>query len=347
MRALYDSSHPSTRRWRAIALAIMALLFIWVGPADAADTYPVDGRCEWRNPAGDTYTGTIAAAVERHTDIPPATRAKLAAAMSQPRKAADHVTITRDSVSGPGGTYTLRDMNFGKGTICWGAVTRDSWPVDRTERALVFCEDGYCLARHSICRNVTRAYRSSVQQLAQVPGGLLMDAPPALEVPESWSTMRRLDWVAPVVGEGPSPVVPSGSGVDEGSEPFASTGYTPWWFTGTSGWLPAPPMAGPPITPGQPGAPGDPTAGTPIPPWGPGVPGIPGSPWDPVIPVPEPSTYAMMLLGLGLVAWLARRRRTGGGARKDCGEAGHAEGKCGNAGCLNGVAGPLPEKGWD
>lgn len=31
----------------------------------------------------------------------------------------------------------------------------------------------------------------------------------------------------------------------------------------------------------------------------------------------------------------------------DCGEYGHAEGTCGNAGCLNGVAGPLPEKGWD
>lgn len=31
----------------------------------------------------------------------------------------------------------------------------------------------------------------------------------------------------------------------------------------------------------------------------------------------------------------------------DCGEAGHAEGKCGNAGCLNGVAGPLSERGWD
>ncbi|MBL8329627.1 MAG: PEPxxWA-CTERM sorting domain-containing protein [Rubrivivax sp.] len=32
-------------------------------------------------------------------------------------------------------------------------------------------------------------------------------------------------------------------------------------------------------------------------------------PGGPVHPIPEPSTYAMMILGLGLVAWAARRRR--------------------------------------
>jgi hypothetical protein len=28
------------------------------------------------------------------------------------------------------------------------------------------------------------------------------------------------------------------------------------------------------------------------------------------VPVPEPETWALMLGGLGVVAWLARRRRT-------------------------------------
>ena len=34
-----------------------------------------------------------------------------------------------------------------------------------------------------------------------------------------------------------------------------------------------------------------------------------GLPAAPVAPVPEPSTYALMLAGLGFVAWHARRRK--------------------------------------
>lgn len=45
-----------------------------------------------------------------------------------------------------------------------------------------------------------------------------------------------------------------------------------------------------------------------------GVPGIGDGGGIPVAPIPEPSTYAMMVLGLGLVGWMAHRRRKTGAA---------------------------------
>jgi hypothetical protein len=41
--------------------------------------------------------------------------------------------------------------------------------------------------------------------------------------------------------------------------------------------------------------------------------------WDLATPIPEPQTYALMLLGLGLVGWATRRQRLNRAAACACG----------------------------
>lgn len=69
---------------------------------------------------------------------------------------------------------------------------------------------------------------------------------------------------------------------------------------------------GPGTAPGGPGTgPGTPGVDPGVP-GGPGDPGIPGGPSvpDPVAPVPEPLTWMMMILGLGVIGGVLRRTRS-------------------------------------
>jgi len=110
--------------------------------------------CAWANPGADRYTGSVADAIDRYTDIAPAARADLKALASR-HTYTDVATITRDRIQG-GQQYTdLRDMHFGTGRRC-ATVDRSMWPADREVRALIYCAAGECIAVPSACGNVSR-----------------------------------------------------------------------------------------------------------------------------------------------------------------------------------------------
>lgn len=142
-------------------MKLIALLFLALSlTAQARDTRPADGQCEWRNPGSDKYMLPLDAAVDRLAVVPADVREKLKARLRDPRKhvaADDHVLVTRTGAQGVAGDYSLWDMNGGQGGVCWGAVTTKTWSDTHAERALVFCEDGYCVAYFSVCRNIARA----------------------------------------------------------------------------------------------------------------------------------------------------------------------------------------------
>lgn len=139
-------------------IAVMSALVI--SSANAA--------CVWADPGSNPYTGDKAAAVRKLADIPSGTRERLAELVE--KRAGRHVVVTRDQIDG--GRYVgLRDMNFGNGRICPGAVDRSMWPVLHQEGAMVFQEGRYAVLWFSRCGNVAWAEdpkaRPSVAQLKE------------------------------------------------------------------------------------------------------------------------------------------------------------------------------------
>ncbi len=115
--------------------------------------------CDWRNPGGDRYIGTIPAAIIAY-GLPQATQAALIAAWER-RDFTDQVLIDRDEIRGRHHAYepTIKAMHFGsRGRIC-RTVTRSSWPADRAESAVVLCADAECVAIAAVCSNVFRITR--------------------------------------------------------------------------------------------------------------------------------------------------------------------------------------------
>lgn len=115
--------------------------------------------CSWDNPGADPYRGpvetTVAAAVARY-EFPKPVQAVLVAKVRRLDNDAI-VRIPKDGLYSPTGTAAgLRDMHFGKDRMCSGPVARTKWTADRTEVALVYCEQGYCIAMPVICGNVSR-----------------------------------------------------------------------------------------------------------------------------------------------------------------------------------------------
>jgi PEP-CTERM motif len=249
----------------------------------------------------------VVAAVDRYQDIPVTVRETLKKRMTE-RKYDEIATIKRDSIAGAYRYTELRDMHFGAGQIC-RTVTRDRWQAQTQERGLVYCEEGHCIIVPTVCRNVSRVTRVPMQNAqADEPMGPMMEplAPPmALAgVPEG---NNELQFEAPAAGatpsflsglSGSSPVLPGGSdaGLAGGGTDMSDPLSAPSWSS----------SAGLPLAGVLPPALGGGTA-----PGGidPGVPGTGGGVVPIATPVPEPSTYAMMALGFGLVAWAARRRR--------------------------------------
>lgn len=249
------------------------LVLLFAGQASASNNAtvinygsPVDNfaarTCNWDRPGRDPFTGNIAAAVDRHQDIPPSIRMEL---QRKIRAGAldDVVDIRRDSITSASTRVLARlgasqpaiygpeitAMHFGSGKVC-ETVTRAGWSADHVERAKVFCDSGYCLLVPRICNNISRVTR--------------IDPAPA-EVIDNGGT-----------GSIAGPVIPiSNTGVI----PDSNTGvpvYAPVFGVET---MPAPSFNGCCFAPPVPAA-----------------------------PVPEPSEWVMMGMGL-LVVGIACRKR--------------------------------------
>ena len=266
----------------------MSTLFA-IALAAAATVQP---SCSWDRPGANPYTGNTDAAIDRYTDIPERTRTKLKYRLTYGNPD-ETVNITRDAIIGK---YVydaqIRDMHFGAASVC-NTVTRSKWAASRNEPGAVYCVDQHCILVPKICGNVSRIVRPR-PAVAQVP-------PPAPVTPPNWSEhvgdsdLGLLD--APIVEDVPN--------------------------LRTAGFLPPPIVqapveertvergfTAPPVPASEPIYPGSGVRPPPLP-----------QPGSPVAPVPEPETYAMMLAGLGLMGFAARRKQRAAAAAAAAGKA--------------------------
>ncbi len=323
------------------------LLILHTTMALASASAPGPAQCSWDSPGVNPFTGNIVNAIDRYQDIPAATRETLKKRMAA-RAYDEIVLITRDSISGRSSySNDIRDMHFGAGQVC-GRISRAKWAPSAEERGLVYCEGSECIMVPTVCRNVSRITRLPQRQgdTAEGPDTLPAAPPTALNLPDGnlsfdapgagplgsnapGTQSFAASSLAPDSGAGatapadagtaPAPYG-SGSGSGSGSEGGGGSGGGGGGATGAApgfagGVLPIPfisnaPAAGTVVeAPGTGETPG--TGGTPLlpgnPPAGPALPvAVVGE--VPVVAIPEPSTWAMMLGGLALLA-LKRRRR--------------------------------------
>lgn len=240
-------------------------------------------NCSWDNPGHNPYMGDLPSAIDRYTDISPAVRERLKKRMAA-RQYDEMVSIRRDSIVGKDVYQSaIRDMHFGNGGIC-NTVTRNKWSADAEERGLVYCESGECILVPTVCRNVSRISRAGGPggAAAAGPGELTFD-PPAAGNPAVAAAPDTLESLPP-----------TGAGTPATGLAVVPTG--------------APILAGPII--GNGGSGGQPVLGGPI--SIPSAPVLPSGSLPPVPvvppPVPEPATWALMLGGIAVLAWMRQRR---------------------------------------
>jgi hypothetical protein len=250
----------------------MSLLVAAVLAASAA----VLPTCSWDSPGARPFMGDVVAAVDGYRDIPAPVRTTLKQRMAR-RDYDDIAVIRRDTIVGKH-RYgpELRDMHFGSGQVC-RTITRSKWSPTAEERGLVYCEGEYCILVPTVCRNVSRVTRLAPARTAEAP-------PPPVPAPET----AELAFEPPAAGrsfaQAADPVQPSALPALAAAAAPAVGGLAP----------PSEADGGPRVTPQDPWVPN--TA------FGDGLP-------PPVVPIPEPGTWALWLLGLAGVGAAVRRRR--------------------------------------
>ena len=298
--------------------------------------------CSWDRPGHNPFMGDVVAAIDRNSDIPTPVRVRLKQRM-QARQYDEMVDIRRDSIRGRADYQpTIRDMHFGLDRVC-AQVSRSGWTPAMHERGLVYCESGHCILVPTVCRNVSRIERTP----AAIAGTSASDGPgdagapkPAPgptaasserfagdpETPASVAQLQATSSFAEAVAGVAVALFPLGdalgNALDEGLGPLG-----PGSGLGGVGSPSGLPGAG--ASSGGPGA-GDgngngTSAGGPvddgrrigflsIPPLGTapgsfegGVPPV-ADLVAPITAVPEPATWASLLLGLGLLALVSARR---------------------------------------
>ena len=269
----------------------MPLLTTLALAAAAGSTLP---QCSWDRPGTNPFMGDVVAAVDRYQDIPAATRDKLKARMKK-RDYDDIALIERDSIHGQARyDAEIRDMHFGQGSVC-RTVTRSKWTPTMQERGLVYCEDGQCILVPTVCRNVSRIRR---QPTAIAPAQAAADEPQMAAA----SDQTPLEFDPPSAGPLPAaaPAAAPGSFAQLAGLPADAAPSGGLLGGGTAAPSTALPSAG--VSPGGLALPG-----LSIPPLPPGR-QVSSLPTD-TPPIPEPSTWALLALGLWVVMGRARARR--------------------------------------
>nr|WP_315249964.1 MHFG family PEP-CTERM protein [uncultured Duganella sp.] len=145
----------------------------------------VQPTCSWDHPGRNPYTGGTAAAIDRYTDIPEAVRSTLKRRLEE-GQSDDKVSITREHIAGK---YqydsTIRDMHFGRASVC-ASVTRDKWAENRAEPGAVYCVGEHCILVPRICGNVSRITRTAaaVAQAGNKEGTQSNEGGKHINVPE-------------------------------------------------------------------------------------------------------------------------------------------------------------------
>ena len=246
-------------------------------------------------------------AVDRYRDIPAAVRSKLKARMAQGQYD-EIVEIRRDSIKGRS-LYAaeLREMHFSGGRVC-NVVTREKWEPQALERGLVYCEGAQCIVVPTVCRNVSRITRLAppAAAAAAAPAPMVAQADPQSQLDTDPTGAGNLGGGAPGASGAAADSASPGSfaqGAGRGFDGGAAPGSGSISLLSLGGNSPAGSPGG-----ASPVGPNLSIAGVPFLP--PGVVG--GAPQLPPLPaVPEPGTWAMLLLGLLTVGVVARRRKAG------------------------------------
>lgn len=121
----------------------------------AALAAAIQPTCSWDHPGRNPYTGSPAAAIDRYTDIPAAVRSTLKRRIEE-HQPDDTVSITRDAIGGKS-KYdpAIHDMHFGAASQC-ASVTRSHWAETRSEPGAVYCVGEHCILVPKICGNISR-----------------------------------------------------------------------------------------------------------------------------------------------------------------------------------------------
>lgn len=126
--------------------------------ATLAAASAIQPSCSWDRPGANPYTGKTATAVDRYSDIPASVRRELKQRIAD-GKFDEMVAITRDAISGKGQySPTIHDMHFGPASVC-ANITRSKWSDTRSEPAEVYCVKDHCILIPRICGNVSRIER--------------------------------------------------------------------------------------------------------------------------------------------------------------------------------------------
>ncbi len=263
----------------------MALLLSLALAASGA-TLPT---CSWDRPGVNPFMGDVVAAVDRYTDIPEATRNRLKARMAT-RDYDEVVSIGRDAIVGKAQySSEIRQMYFGANSVC-NTVTRAKWTQKMQERGLVYCEGVQCIVVPTVCRNVSRITRLAPAAAAAAAAPAVARADPQSQLDLEPTGAGNLGGGAP--GASGAPAAPgsfaqgAGGGLDGGA-PGNFPSSLPSFGSGNP--------VGPSLGGGN--VPFLPPAVTNV------VPNVP-----PLPAVPEPETWAMLLLGLLTVGVATRRR---------------------------------------
>ncbi|MYN45556.1 PEP-CTERM sorting domain-containing protein [Pseudoduganella sp. FT93W] len=261
-------------------------VFLTVALAAATQFQPV---CSWDRPGANPYTGSTSAAIERYTDIPEQVRNTLKRRMEE-RQSDDQVIITRDAIVGKNQyEAAIRDMHFGAASVCT-SVTRSKWSERRQEPAAVYCVGEHCILVPRICGNVSRITRLPSSRTARTAPPAapaspernlgdslnardlgLADATPLEEIPLDEAALRERDRAYARVNEVLDAVAQNDEvqASNDPNERDGQYGHRPYWPDNHHD------NNGPNL---------------------------------PASPVPEADSWAMLLAGMAMVGYAARRR---------------------------------------